>query len=238
MSDLSLIFNKTTVYYESHHVPVIDSLSMQISAGEKVALAGLNGSGKTTLLMASAGLLPHEGEIRVCGIPVTQHSHSAIREKIGFLFNVPEDQLLFPKVIEDVSFGLLCKGVAKQDAFDQSLIVLGTLGISHLADFPLHHLSHGQKQRVALAGALVTKPPILLFDEPTSGLDPIGKRDLAVLLTNLDAAMLVATHDLEFAEQVCSRIILLENGRFVPGQLSAKDVRSHWGLNKDESGIT
>lgn len=230
MQEAALFLNSVNIRYESQSERIIEGITVRISAGERVALVGLNGSGKTTLFMAIVGLIAHEGEIRVCGIPVSRQTAADVREKIGFLFNVPEDQLLFPNVIEDVAFGLLRKGVNVQAAYEKAKELLDALSLSNLAEFPLQHLSHGQKQRVALAGALITKPPLLLLDEPTAGLDPPGKKKLAQFLMSRDAAMLVATHDLDFAESLCSRIVVLEKGQFISDSADTRTVRRIWGM--------
>lgn len=230
MKETALFFNCVNIRYEAQSELIIEGINLGISTGERVALVGLNGSGKTTLLMAIVGLIAHEGEIRVCGIPVSRRTIAGIREKIGFLFNVPEDQLLFPKVIEDVAYGLLRRGVKVQAAYEKAKEILDALNLPHLAEFPLYQLSHGQKQRVALAGALITKPPLLLLDEPTAGLDPPGKKNLAKFLMNCDAAMLVATHDLDFAESLCSRIVILEKGQFISDTTDTRTVRQMWGM--------
>jgi len=229
MKEPALIFEGVTVRYETGGEPALSDVSFSVAAGERAALLGLNGSGKTTLLMAAVGLVAHEGVIRICGTPVARHTVAKAREKTGFLFNVPEDQLLLPKVIEDVAFGLLRQGVGAGEAFARARQSLDSLGIVHLAESPLHHLSHGQKQRVALAGALVTRPPLLLLDEPSAGLDPPGKRVLIRLLSALDAAVLVATHDLDFASCLCGRFIMLDQGRIVLDGTDAEAVRSRWG---------
>ena len=201
-----------------------------MTAGERVGLVGLNGSGKTTLLMAAAGLVPHEGRIAVNGAQLAPKTLAGIRDQIGFLFNVPEDQLLFPRVIDDVAFGLLRRGQPLPAAIEGATRVMETLGVAHLANRPLHHLSHGQKLRVALAGALVGEPSLLLFDEPSAGLDPLGNRALASALRGLEAAMVIATHDLDFAERLCTRFLLLDSGRIVSDGADASEVRQRWGL--------
>jgi len=217
-----------TLRYEPGAAPVVEGVSFEIAAGERVALVGLNGSGKTTLLMALVGLVPHDGEIRVCGTALTRRTVADIRDRVGFLFNVPEDQLLFPRVADDVAFGLLRRGVEPREASDRASKTLAALGAAHLAPWPLHHLSHGQKQRVALAGALASGPPVLLLDEPSAGLDPPGRLALAALLGGLEAAMLVATHDLDFAGRLCTRFILLEGGRVVSDGPGLDAVRRRW----------
>ena len=224
MTHPALKLEGVSVRYEAHGAPTIDGVSLSVEQGERVALVGLNGSGKTTLLMAAVGLVDHEGVLRVCGHTLSRRTLEAVRESVGFLFNVPEDQLLFPKVVDDAAFALLRKGMSASQATAKARQVLEALGVGHLADSPLHHLSHGQKQRVALAGALVSSPPLLLLDEPSAALDPPGKRDLARLLGDLDAAMVVATHDLDFAASFCTRFIMLERGSVVFDEPDAAEV--------------
>jgi cobalt/nickel transport system ATP-binding protein len=227
-TDPSLEFREVTVRYEPAAAPALAGVSFSIAAGEPVGLVGLNGSGKTTALMAVVGLVPHEGTILVAGTPLSRRSAPGIRDRVGFLFNVPENQLLFPKVIEDVAFGLTRRGLTPGEAAERATRMLESLGIGQLAESPVHHLSHGQKQRVALAGALVTDPPLLLLDEPSAGLDPPGRRRLARLLSGLPSAMLVATHDLDFAARTCSRFLMLEQGRLVGEIRSAGDLFRCW----------
>ncbi|HNS00359.1 MAG TPA: ABC transporter ATP-binding protein [Planctomycetota bacterium] len=228
MSGEALVFRDVRVHRGPGLPPVLAGVSFSLAAGERAALVGLNGSGKTTLLSCAAGLVPHEGEVHVLGVRVGPRSLGEVRAKIGFLFNVPEDQLLFPKVVEDAAFGLLRRGVSPDEALRKGRQTLERLGVGHLADSALHRLSHGEKQRVALAGAVVLDPPLLLLDEPSSGLDPLGKRALATTLSGLDAAMLIATHDLEFAARLCSRFILLEGGGIALDVPRAEEVLRRW----------
>ena len=219
-----------TVRYKPDGVDVLAGLSLSVAAGERVALVGLNGSGKTTLLMTAVGLIPHQGEIVVAGTLVLPTTLTKVREQVGFLFNVPEDQLLFPKVIEDVAFGLLRQGMSVSAATARANQTLALLGVAHLSESPLHHLSHGEKQRVALAGAIVVDPPLLLLDEPSANLDPPGKRVLSSLLADLDAAVLIATHDLDFAASLCTRFVLLEEGRASLDRADRSAVLQRWEM--------
>jgi cobalt/nickel transport system ATP-binding protein len=228
MTDPVLVLSDVTVRHQPGAEPALRSVSLALAPGERVALPGLNGSGKTTLLSATVGLVPHEGEISVCGLRVEPRSLAELRGHVGFLFNVPEDQLLFPKVVDDVAFGLLRRGVSRAEAKSQALVALEALGAAELGEAALHRLSHGQKQRVALAGALVTRPPLLLLDEPSAGLDPPGKQTLAAHLRQLPAAMLVATHDLAFARRVCQRYLLLERGRVAREGADLAEIARRW----------
>ncbi len=228
MSHPTLELRDVTVRYHQEDRPILAGVSFTIMPGERAALLGLNGSGKTTLLSAAVGLIDHEGEIRVTGTRLERRTAGSLRDRIGFLFNVPEDQLLFPRVLDDAAFGLLRRGVPTAEALERARGALGALGVEPMAEAPLHHLSHGQKQRVALAGALVTEPALLLFDEPTAGLDPPGRRALSALLGRLDAAMLIATHDLAFAGDVCSRFLVLDGGRIALDTQDPNEVRRRW----------
>jgi cobalt/nickel transport system ATP-binding protein len=228
MSVPALVFRGVTVRYEGGDGATVRDVTFSIAAGERVALVGLNGSGKTTLLMTAVGLVPHDGEVEVGGVTLTRRTVSAIRGQVGFLFNVPEDQLLFPKVVDDAAFGLLRRGLRPSEAMAKARETLGWLGVAHLSEAPLHHLSHGQKQRVALAGALAVDPPLLLLDEPSAALDPPGKRTLAQFLQGVGAAMVVATHDLDFAGSFCTRFLLLERGRIAFDGADAGDVLRRW----------
>ncbi|MBM3790754.1 MAG: ABC transporter ATP-binding protein, partial [Acidobacteria bacterium] len=167
--------------------------------------------------------------------PVDRSTTAKVREKIGFLFNVPEDQLLFPLVIEDTAFSLLARGEERGEAYRRAAKALDELGAGELAGWPIHKLSHGQKLRVALAGALITRPPLLLLDEPSAGLDPPGKAALSQVLGGLDAAMLVASHDLEFAGRLCRRFIAIDGGRIVYDGEDVSALRRKWGMEEVEA---
>ena len=209
----ALEYRDVSVHYGNAADAVIHSLSLDIEPGERVALLGLNGSGKTSLLLATVGLIPFDGTIAVNGTKLEKTTVRIVRSNVGFLFSVPEDQLLFPNVLDDVSFGAIRAGLTKSEARERALQVMTELGVADLANVPLHRLSHGQKQRIALAGSLVTNPPLLLLDEPSAGLDPPAKRQLAKFLSLSSAAQLIATHDIVFASRVCRRYVLLEQGR-------------------------
>ncbi|MBM4398143.1 MAG: ABC transporter ATP-binding protein [Deltaproteobacteria bacterium] len=236
MSATALEFREVTVRYEPAGPAVLDRVALVVRPGERVALVGLNGSGKTTLLAAAVGLVPHEGEIRVAGERLGPGTLARVRERVGFLFNVPEDQLLFPRVIDDAAFVPLRRGMAREAALARARQALADMGVEALAEAPVHHLSHGQKQRVALAGALATGPSLLLLDEPSAGLDPPAGRALAPHLAGMDAAMVIATHDLVFARLACARYVLIEGGRVALDDADPSAILARWDAAGPGSG--
>jgi len=212
ISRLILEMDGVAVRYPGGTAPVVSGVHLSLQGGQRLALLGLNGSGKTTLLLAPVGLLPVEGRITVTGLDLGRSTLAEIRRRTGFLFAVPEDQLLFPRALDDVLFSLERRGLSGEEARRKASAMLDRLGIAHLADRNPHSLSHGERTRVALAGALVGDTELLLLDEPSAALDPPARLDLARLLADLPTAMVVATHDLEFARSVATHFTLLENG--------------------------
>lgn len=204
-----------TVRYPEAAPDALHEVSLTLAPGERVALVGPNGSGKTTLLTALVGLVPFEGRAAVSGVPVERRHLAEARRRVGFLFSVADDQILFPTVIDDVLFGLRRLGLGRGEAEARARRALEDLGVGELAHASAHHLSLGQRKRVALAGTLVLEPALLLLDEPSGGLDPKGRRELAAALRDLGAAMLVATHDLELACRTCARALVLRDGELV-----------------------
>jgi|WetSurMetagenome_2_1015567.scaffolds.fasta_scaffold32060_2 energy-coupling factor transporter ATP-binding protein EcfA2 len=204
-----LEFISVTIRYPGNSRNTISDVSFQVHHNERVALFGLNGSGKTTLLLAAVGLVPFTGSIFIDRIPVEKKNLQKARDQTGFLFNIPEDQILFPRVLDDVAYGLIRKGIPSKVAHKKAMSVLAMLGVPDIAECSPFQLSHGQRQRIALAGALITNPSLLLLDEPTSGLDPLGKISLADVLHTAPSSIMIATHDVEFASRSCSRFLVL-----------------------------
>ena len=202
-----------TVRYDQSEANAIENLSLEIQPGQRMALLGLNGAGKTTVLSIPVGLVPYTGHAEVSGIPVEKKHLAEIRRKVGVLFSVPDDQILFPRVLDDVMFGLRKRGMERSEAEMHATRTLELMGIPDLANSSPHHLSHGQKLRVALAGALVIEPDLLLLDEPAGALDPIGQKQLAEHLKTLPTAMLIASHNLTFTRSACTHFVMIVNGR-------------------------
>lgn len=207
-----LEFKSVTIRYPGSSKDIVKDVSFHVHPDERVALFGLNGSGKTTLLLAAVGLVSFTGEIVVDGITVEKKTVQKARDRTGFLFNVPEDQILFPRVLDDVAYGLVRKGIPKEESHEKAIAILEMLGAKGLAESSPFQLSHGQRQRIALAGALVCNPAVILLDEPSSALDPRGRLSLAEVLRSVVSSIVIATHDIDFASQTCSRYLILCNG--------------------------
>jgi len=193
--------------------------SLRVTPGECVALLGPNGSGKSTLLLHLNGILPEKlsgnGAVKILGEAVASENLEKIRRQVGLVFQDPDDQLFCPTVQEDVAFGPQQLGLTEAEVsarVDKSLAQVGLAGFGHRAT---HHLSHGEKRRLCLAGVLACEPVILILDEPTSDLDPRGRREFKTLLRQIPATKLIATHDLELAVELCARAIVLDHGEIV-----------------------
>ncbi len=193
---------------------VLDGLDLQVDAGERVAILGPNGSGKTTLALHLNGLLaPHAGSVRIGGQVIGSDTVSEIRRNVGLVFQRPDDQLFMQSVREDVAFGPANLGLSPDQIEQRVTRALDAVSATDLADATPHHLSGGEKRRAAIATVLSMDPQVLVFDEPTSGLDPLGRHELAALLTALPQTQIIVTHDLPFALATCDRSVVLDEGR-------------------------
>ncbi|MCW0215355.1 MAG: energy-coupling factor ABC transporter ATP-binding protein [Pseudonocardia sp.] len=188
-------------------------VDLRIERGERVALLGPNGAGKTTLVLHLNGIHdPGEGSVRVGGLPVERRHLREIRRRVGIVFQDPDDQLFMPTVREDVAFGPANFGVRVEELGARVERALEAVGMAEHADRSPLHLSGGQRRRVALATVLACDPEILVLDEPSSNLDPVARRELAEVLLGLGRTMLMVTHDLPYALQLCPRSIVLDDG--------------------------
>jgi cobalt/nickel transport system ATP-binding protein len=178
-----------------------------------VALLGPNGAGKTTLVLQCNGvLLPGAGSITVAGLAVATEHLKEIRRRVGIVFQDPDDQLFMPTVAEDVAFGPANLGLRGLELETRVKAALAAVGMEGHAGRPPHHLSFGQRRRVAVATVLAMEPEILILDEPSSNLDPASRRELAEIVTGLDVTILMVTHDLPYALQLCPRSLIMNGG--------------------------
>jgi cobalt transport protein ATP-binding subunit len=194
-------------------------VSLRVFPGECVGLLGPNGSGKSTLLLHLNGILPEkpaaDGHVAIFGRTVERENFAEIRRQVGLVFQDPDDQLFCPTVAEDVAFGPQQLGLLEAEVAGRVQKGLAQVGLPDFGARATHHLSHGEKRRVCLAGVLACEPQILVLDEPTSDLDPRARREFKALLRGIPATKLIATHDLELVVEVCSRVIVLDRGVIV-----------------------
>jgi cobalt/nickel transport system ATP-binding protein len=213
------------VTFRYQEVVALDSLSLTIDRGARVALLGANGSGKSTLLRLLDGLChAHAGSVRFQGEPLTEAQFErdafahAFRRRVGLVFQTPDVQLFNPTVFDEVAFGPLQLGWPRTEVRDRVAETLRTMRLSAIADRVPHHLSGGEKKRVALASVLVMDPEVLLLDEPTATLDPRSQSQIIDLLVGWgggDKTVVVATHDLGMIDDVADRCLVFDAGRLV-----------------------
>jgi cobalt/nickel transport system ATP-binding protein len=193
----------------------LDCVDLDVAEGERVALLGPNGAGKTTLMLHLNGLLAGAGELEVAGLRVGSDDVRELRARVGLVFQDPDDQLFMPTVREDVAFGPLNLGLVPGEALARADEALARVRMEHAAGRAPHALSMGERRRVAIATVLAMHPRLLVLDEPSANLDPRGRRELVEVLSGIDGTMLVATHDLPLAAQLCVRAVVLDAGRVV-----------------------
>ena len=200
--------------YHGQHA-ALRGVSFDLCAGDKVALVGPNGAGKSTLMLHLNGILTGQGDVTVGDIRIMRDNLPAIRAMVGLVFQNPDDQLFSPTVFEDVAFGPLHMGLSKEEVAARVESALNDVRMSNYRDRLSHHLSVGEKKRIAIATVLSMNPQILVLDEPSAGLDPRARRTLINLLRELPITMLVSTHDMKLVEELFPRTIVMDEGMIV-----------------------
>ena len=235
MSAPSLEVKELAFAYPDGHQALF-GINLKIAPGERVALLGPNGAGKTTFVMHLNGLhAAQHGEVIIDGEVIdteAKESLRAIRGKVGIVFQDPDDQLFMPTVFDDIAFGPQNLGFSGKELEDKVLAALDRVGMSEFKDRPPHHLSFGQRRRVAVATVLAMNPSMLVLDEPSSNLDPASRRELAEILTSLPITMIMVTHDLPFAYELCERSVILAGGEIVADGKTEEILRDSELLKK------
>lgn len=208
--------------YPASERAAIEDLSLHMDRGEKVALVGPNGAGKSTLALMLNGTLRQKGSVEIGGIKLTAKTLPEIRRQVGLLFQNPDDQLFMPSLREDLAFGPENMGMSAKSIETEVAHYLKIFKLQETASRAPHQISGGQKRLAALATVLIMQPDLLVLDEPSSGLDPRARLELLRILQELPTALLLATHDLDFALQLCSRCLILEKGHIVSDGPSPK----------------
>jgi len=193
----------------------LSGVSLSIAPGEKVALVGPNGAGKSTLMLHLNGILQGQGRVQVCGVDVVKDNFGRVRAAVGLVFQNPDDQLFSPTVFDDVAFGPIYQGLTKTEVQRRVDQALAAVGMREHGRRVSHHLSIGEKKRIAIATVLSMNPEILVLDEPSAGLDPRARRSLIGLLHDLPQTMLVSTHDLPLVRELFSRTLIMDHGLIV-----------------------
>ncbi|CAN5816610.1 MAG: energy-coupling factor ABC transporter ATP-binding protein [Ilumatobacteraceae bacterium] len=201
--------------YPDGHRALTD-VDLTVAPGERVAVLGPNGAGKTTLVLTLNGVLtPSDGDVRIGGLSVEKQHLREVRRRVGIVFQDPDDQLFMPTAGEDVGFGPANLGLRGDDLDARVAEALAVVGMDGVIDRSPHHLSFGERRRVALATVLAMRPDVLVLDEPSSNLDPVARRELAEIVAGLDVTVVLVTHDLPYALQLCDRAVVLDAGRVV-----------------------
>ena len=213
MSHHFLLFDNIHYSYTPER-EVLRGLTLRLDHGEKVALVGANGAGKSTLMLHANGLLtPSQGRIVVGDMELTAKTLRTIRQSVGLVFQNPDDQLFMPTVEEDVGFGPANMHLSREEIterIERALRAVGALDLRHRSP---QQLSGGEKRRVAIATVLAMEPSILVMDEPSAGLDPRARRQMIELLLGFRHTALIATHDLDMAQRLCSRTVIMLAGQ-------------------------
>ena len=229
-------------YPNGHHA--LDGINLHVGHGERVAVLGPNGAGKTTLMLHLNGLMTGSGALEVTGVDVGPRTLGELRRRVGLVFQDPDDQLFMPTVGEDVAFGPLNMGLDRGAAQERVAEALGAVRMQSVAERAPYQLSMGERRRVAIATVLAMRPQLLVLDEPSANLDPRARRELLEVLARIDRTMLVTTHDLPLAAELCERALILARGRVVadgpcreilgdPELLRANDLELPSGFDLD-----
>ena len=195
--------------------PALEDVDLHVAPGERVAVLGPNGAGKTTLMLHLNGLLLGTGRLEVGGIECSSRTLRELRARVGLVFQDPDDQLFMPTVGEDVAFGPLNLGLRRDEVGRRVARALGAVRMAHAAARAPYELSMGERRRAAIATVLAMEPDLLVLDEPSASLDPRARRELVEILLAFERTLVVVTHDLPLAAQLCERAVVLARGRIV-----------------------
>jgi cobalt transport protein ATP-binding subunit len=205
------VWNLTYRYPNGHEA--LRDVSLEIGAGERIALMGPNGAGKSTLLMHLNGILRGQGDVQVRGVSINDKTVKHIRAQVGVVFQNPDDQLFSPTVYDDVAYGPLYMGLPEAEIEERVARALAAVDMAGFEERMPHQLSIGQRKRVSLATVLSMDPEILVLDEPSAGLDPRARRDLLELLNSLPQTLIVSSHDMRLVRDLCTRSVIMDTGR-------------------------
>jgi cobalt/nickel transport system ATP-binding protein len=234
MEPIISIKNLSFSYPDGHRA--LSGINLEIETGEIFGIIGPTGAGKSTLLQHLNGILQGEGEIRVNNLSIQKKTEKKIREMVGIVFQNPDDQLFCPTVYEDLAFGLFNLGFGPVVIEKKITAILEKMHLSHLKDLSSHHLSFGEKKRVALATILVMNPQVIALDEPFANLDYKSVLNIITMIRDLELTRIIISQDILLALSICHRIALLDQGRIIkvalPEEIAAdRETLSRTGLD-------
>lgn len=195
--------------------PALSDINLSVEHGQKLALIGPNGAGKSTLLLVMAGFVRSTGKVFIDDLEVNNKNLKKIRTRLGCCLENPDDQLFMPTLFDDVAFGPLNMGLGPEQVKARVAEALATVGLAEMAGKAPHHLSAGQKRAAAIATILAMSPKIITLDEPDGSLDPRNRDNLLKLLRSLPQTLIIATCNMNFADALVDRAVLLDGGRII-----------------------
>jgi len=221
-------------YHDGHRA--LTGVNLDIKKGEIFGIIGPTGAGKSTLLQHLNGILRGEGEIFVENVKIDRNNDALIKEKVGIVFQNPDDQLFCPTVYEDISFGLYNLGFKGEEIDARVNDILEKMNLTHLKDLSSHHLSFGEKKRVALATTLVMNPSVIALDEPFANLDYKSMLNIIGMIKELPLTRVIISQDILLALSICHRIALLDKGKIIkvasPDEIASdQNILSRSGLD-------
>ena len=218
---MGILEAKEIVYRYPDGTKALNGVNFKVEKGEMVALLGPNGAGKSTLFLHFNGILkPSAGQVLVKGVPIKYNSKGLleVRKTVGIVFQNSDDQLFAPTVKQDVAFGPLNLGLSEKEVEKRVKESLKAVGMEGFENKPPHHLSGGQKKRVAIAGILAMEPEVIVLDEPTAGLDPMGASQIMKLLYDLNKkgiTIIISTHDVDLVPIYANRVYIMSEGQII-----------------------
>ena len=216
-----ILETENLVYRYPDGTKAVDGISIRIEKGEKISFVGRNGSGKSTLFLLLNGTIkPQEGRILYDGKEIGYGSADIrdLRKKVGIVFQNSDDQIFAPTVYQDIAFGPANLGYSEAETDRIVNEMIDRFGLQSVRDKPPHHLSGGQKKRVAIAGILAMDPDIIILDEPLSNLDPLGADEILDVLNELNhfgKTIVISTHDVDLAYRWSDSVYLLSKGKLI-----------------------
>lgn len=224
-------------FYASSKTKALDSVSLKIYPGEKIAILGANGAGKSTLFRQFNGILkPSSGQILINGQEITRKNIKQVRQTVGMVFQNPDDQILAPTVEQDVAFGPMNMGLPEEEVERRVAEALELVHMSGFEERSPHHLSGGQKKLVAIAGILAMRPRVVVLDEPTAGLDPLTASQVINMIEEMNLQLgitvILSTHDVDIVPSFADRVYVIHHGQIgaegTPEEIFSKcDLLTH-----------